>query len=905
MTSSLAQGTNDDPFIDNGLLCIPDLAGEPEFRWHPFQKASNFFELDNEPAWRKQDALPELRSDFFALDSQKESFPELEPSLESTSASENGEAVLSEKPAQEDEAGNDVWSWNEVIIGAVENKLATWESFLKPQAEEPRSAYLSEAGPVCFDAFITKDVSNKTIQTPKFLAKQDEFLRSIFELAIGRDSLFYRYDQTTSNFIQTTQELGLLGVSSEALEKAVKDAMDMGKGTRKLESFITEPKTTPLMIALSSALSDVLYAMKTQLDAWKRGVQSMLQFEQIIYRPHSLVRSLVQLIETSTSINHSPRDAIVQLMLESDNLAACNPWQSRLLRKLLGRFLAPLMSAIEAEVGLLSAHSTIEIRDLLSLDSKEDGLETSGAQDRILTAVEELVQESRSNLDILQYQQASHPALTSMRNSSSDLSFETSWEGILRIQKQAQEYENSLKKAILEYSQGSTLEVRDAKQPETADATPLGEDELILIDLDAPTALDKTLGGSHRILDSSLSEATIAALRFPSPVHQVDLEPPLSQCVELSCVPLLAAQSRLLSFSTLHLLFTTHSLRTHLSLQHRFQLLSDGLFASRLSRALFDPDQSTGEGRRKAEGTTGLRLQARDTWPPASSELRLVLMGILNESYQGGTNATDSVNDDLPGNLSFAIRDLSPEELEKCRDADSLEALDFLRLQYKPPAVLDRVITQSSLKKYDRIFKQMLRLLRMQAVAQSLLRDVAGAHSKIDQRTQRFRKDIQHFISTLAAYSSDDAVCVEWSRFKKLLEATEDAITRSDYGGTIAKAGSLSRLARIHEEVLDRIIRALFLDRRQAQVREVMNDIFGLILRLAGMVRMGSSDDDTEDMRNMHMEFKKQVGRVVRYLRSQGNASTEARHDTEAEGFIGEPPFEHLLVKLDMYGYYA
>ena len=75
----------------------------------------------------------------------------------------------------------------------------------------------------------------------------------------------------------------------------------------------------------------------------------------------------------------------------------------------------------------------------------------------------------------------------------------------------------------------------------------------------------------------------------------------------------------------------------HLGLQRSFHLLGDGVFVSRLTAALFDPEQASTERERGVmrSGTgMGLRLGSRGTWPPASSELRLALMGILGDCYQ-------------------------------------------------------------------------------------------------------------------------------------------------------------------------------------------------------------------------------------------------------------------------------
>ncbi len=911
MARNILPVPNEEAFILDGLLEIPDLVSERKLTWQPFQRASDLFARDFVLAKKKQECLPELRAEFFALDSHDEPLPELDSVEESTSTSETELDASNDESIQNDDMLEDVWSLKDVVSGTRENKLVNWGTFLDPQAEEPRTAYLSEAGPKCFDAVLATIVSGTNNKLPKVVAQHEDFLRSLFELGTGRKSLLYHFDTLSDRFVPATEAFGLPGISLEVHQDVLQEVLQIGNCMRRLRSFVAEPKVKPLSIALSSAISTVFYAVEAELQTYKSRTQSILQVKDIFSRPDCLMQTLQHLVKTFTTTD-SARDAIIKLTHESDKVNAHHVWQAQILHEILRRISAPWIFAMEAEVGLWPGLAASNLRPLLStggLQAQEQKSDSS--QETPLTAVEVVVSESRRCLEILSAQQADHPVLNSSSNCSSRLSWQVSWEGISRAQIRANEYEQALKAVILKYSGGTSTEAHHLRENETEHIFSEEEEGPILTNLDAPNVLDQDLGGRRSLKESRLYELTAAALtaevEFSYLPAQSELCPTLSQSLSLSLAPLLNAQSRLLSFSTLHLLFRTHSLRTHLFLQYRFQLMSDGTFASRLSRALFDPDQSTGEGRRTTEGTTGLRLQARDTWPPASSELQLVLMGILSESYPTTADSGRSSSDNLPGNLSFAIRDLSAEELEKCRDVSSVEALDFLRLQYKAPPVLDSVITQSSLRKYDKIFKYMLRLLRVQAVAQSLLLDVTGRNGRTDGRSQRFRIDIQHFVSTLAAYSSNDAISVEWSRFQELLANIEAAVNRGDYEGTIAMAGSLARLERLHEEVLDRIIRALFLNRRQAQVRDVIDGIFGLILRFAGIIKGNDDSDSMNRAKEMHLEFRRQVGKLAHYLHSQGSASTTRPHSSEANDRRAddEPPFEHLLLKLDMFGFYT
>lgn len=906
METSLVSTLKDEPFIFDGLLEIPDLVSHPTSEWRPLQQASSFFTLDFDLVGKKQEPLHELRTEFLEFDSHNEAITEYDLSLEWTSTSETGETVAKDELTPSDDLLDDIWSLQDVSNSTRQNRLVTWDTFPNSQNANPRPTYLSEAGPICFDAFLVTVASQKSLKRPKVNAHYQDFLQSLFELGIGRDSLFYRYDQVAAKFVPTTEDFALPGISYEVKQDVAQEALEMGKCVRNLEMFAVEPLLDPLATALGSAILTILYAVKAELQRSKSKAQSVLQIKKLFSRSNCLVQALQPLVRIITTTKGA-KVVLIKLTYESERLVSSHPWLAELLWAILRQVSAPWLSQVDAEIGLRPDHNASKLETLLFPAPGETMDEVVHENPDLLTPIDGLIIESKRCLEILRAEEVEHPVLRLSASPSLHSSWEASWQAISRTQKQANDYEQALREAVLKYGEGAETEARHQVQHEVDSELRPGEQNQILIDLDEPKVLSRDLGGASSIMESPLYRLTIEALdecrESPQLLAESELSPPLSQSLSLSLSPLLSAQSRLLSFSTLHLLFKTHSLRHHLSLQQRFQLMCDGPFVSRLSRALFDPDQYSGEGRRTAEGATGLRLQARDTWPPASSELRLVLMGILSESYHtGGTDSRNPNTNDLPGNLSFAIRDLSSSELDKVTNPSNLEALDFLRLQYKPPPAFSCIITETSLNKYDKIFKFMLRLLRLQTVAQTLLREVAGRSSSRDPRNHRLRLEMHHFITSLAAYAITHAIGIPWSRFQATLQDIESAIDTGNYEGTIAKAGSLSRLERLHEQVLDQMLRALFLDRRQAQVRDVIEHVFGLILRFSVMrKRKGKEvqEGQEEEVKDVHVEFQRQVGRVVRYLRSQAGAFSAM---SMGEGKV---PLEHLLLKLDMYGYYT
>jgi len=79
--------------------------------------------------------------------------------------------------------------------------------------------------------------------------------------------------------------------------------------------------------------------------------------------------------------------------------------------------------------------------------------------------------------------------------------------------------------------------------------------------------------------------------------------------------------------------------------------------------------------------------------------------------------------------------------------------------------------------------------------------------------------------------------------------------------------------------------------------------IFGLILRFAATVRADdvTTKDHDEKVQTMYKEFRKQIGRFIRYLRVQSDASTFGSSAGNGEA----PAFAQLLVRFNLFGDYS
>jgi hypothetical protein len=914
----LAFSQDNGPFSFERLLSLPAFLTQPSSGWQILDLNEHLFDGVFKQPDAQLPGLQELHTNYFHLQSQNIPLPEIESPSVSSAPSEFEETHAADVTSKEDpfDYDEDIWTLPDIARPKISATLTSWDSFLQPSYLAPRATYLSEAGPRAFDAALDEALRKVGKSLPSKVARPDKLIFSLFELGSGRQSGLFQWDDLNQTFVRRSEEFGLLETSQNVQEAYIENFISIGNTVRGLRDLVEENiallGSQRLATALWSALSVVLLATARFLERERRSVQSLLQLQELFHKPRLLFESL-NTIATIVKSEANASKTVARLINEAQQLSSGATWLEDVLSEVVLRTATPWVKTMANVVGL----SHLAFRESAPNDDGGAVTRETGSMHTILSHVlpkeiARLVGECETSLRLLQVHEPDHPLLASAKADKwPSLSWDRSWEAIEKLQHRANTYERSLKEAIEAFARGSfdpeieteavIIEVGAPAQKSVAQ-----DADTRLVDLESTTRWNLHLGMRQAMEDDDKLDSIVSTALTSDEGCLVPRTPQLNEALTLSISPLLKAQHRLLSCSVLHLLFKKHGFRSHLRLHHQFQLLADGSFAARLSQALFDPNQSSGEGQRKGQGKPGLRLQTRNTWPPASSELRLVLVGILSESFvpehakipaAKGRNLSDS--------MSFAIRDLSDGELEKCRDADSIHALDFLRLQYNPPsALLGSVLTPSSQRKYDGIFKHLLRLLRIRNVALTLIRDVSGRRSNsIPRSDHRFRIEIQFFISTLAEYTANFAIRVAWTGLQDLVDKVERCLDCNDFDGAVAMAGGLQRLTDMHDEALESMLRALFLDKKQVPARTLLEDIFGLILRFAAMVRAddATTKDDNEKARTMYKEFRKQVGRFTRYLRAQSDASTSRSSAGNGEALA----FAQLLVRLNLFGNYS
>ena len=879
------------------------------------------------------------------------SFEPSETTSDASSEKQNEYDATHGQHDDDDASPGDIWSIGMPERGNPEPPLRSWERYLDTTFHEPVSAYFTDSGAKGWDAALAHQARINGNGSPGRIARNVIFFRALIELGLGWNSVFYKYNYKKRRFDKNPLDVRISGVSLYALDKATDIIQQCGTDMLRARTFVSgvSAKSSPAMSAFSGAVAVVVHTLEKKLVS--RGFAeighdiSLLRIRALFERCGVLVSVLADMVDAVERAAASDAQIVSAILDRIAHFSHRYDWMHSILSELAVRTLQPWLDLVETWIGLRSEDpSFVELLKHGMGFVKLDQVEVPWKANPIPVRAEyryipeqmpylippeqaQSVYEVGKSLRLLKQSHPQHPIANECvlyDTRPPKLSCAISWQDIERMQHRAYDYESRIRAEVLKYNRRDTHgESICLPTPNQAAGVDPVDTTYAMFNIDDKLHCSSLPVNNPLEEDCKLEQSCVDAFEHYDS-FECSFGPELPSALSLSLSPVIASQALLIDFSCLHLLFKEHDLRYHLNLQWRFQLLGDGFFTSRLSSALFDPAMESGERRRgKARGSfhTGLRLGSRDTWPPASSELRLVLTSLLSECFPSkvdGSEADESAGRhdyEFPGGLSFAIRELSDEELVKCKDANAIEALDFLRLQYKPSAVLETILTPQSLHQYDVLLRHLLRLLRMVSVVGMLVRDSTSRGSLSGHPRnlfQRFRLEAQHFILALADYCFSVGVGSSWKRFEDALSRIEHCLDQGDIDGTIDAAHSVPMLRRYHEAVLDQMLFALFLNKRHAQVAKLLEGICSTILSFAVFSRLdgesGIRQENEELVSRLYASFRKRVGSLVHYLRQLNGAdlSSSKKVTGLATSSPAEPTsfFDHLLLRLDMRPYY-
>jgi hypothetical protein len=866
------------------------------------------------------------------------------------------------EPAVEIGEVDDIWLLPEETPLKTAN-YESWDSFDVIKNRVPHKTYITEAGSSVFDAAVSANRDYLHVgNSGDAVIGATVYAASLLALGLGRNSVLFTWNEEKQSFGSSLPRMRIPGYTAESLEGLSSIFMDCGKMTKFLQSFVRRAytkKNSPGQIALADAVSNLLRTIQSDLSESASENQSILQLQVLFGPVHSILTCFQRMVK-NVSASRNDESMLSTIFEEIQLLEHRTDSLREILIEILSRVSLPWLEFTCEWLGLRrqsglpvtkegNGKSFVNVTNREWIDDR--GIELQQRDyvldyDRVPSFISP--EDARTMFEVgrsLRFLMDHHPdhplakadVIASAKPPSLEWKF--SWQDIVAVEAKALQYEKDLTTAIRRFTKDSSLTKTDKAEHESRDAVfqldffGKPEEDMqahVLASIDAFNVPLK-----QNIVPDRLSDVLHPYLSSYHDALSDDasiFSPPISMTPLLAFNPLIAAQARIVNGTCMRMFFNSHNLREHLALQRSFHLFGNGVFSSKLSHALFDPELESAERHRgvaRSGGLMGLRLGGRDTWPPASFELRLALMGVLTESYVSTNPSYEPrgagyLETSLPGDISFALRDMSEEEIEKCMNADAIEALDFLRLSYKPPPPLEAVITPIILFKYDQIFKLLLRVIRMLYVVSALFRDATDRTSYwqgIDYVAQRFRIEAHHFVSSVSGYFFDTGIEATWRVFERKLDQVESRIN-GDENITLGQHEGLDKLRDYHERMVDRIMFALLLRKRQQPVMQLLQEIFGLILqfskhsrqRALGIKRKVGADDE---VRAMYRGFRKKVEVFISVCRGLSDKKEYGvRLPLDGRKLGGESLFDpsdlaeentigHLLARLEMSNYYS
>jgi hypothetical protein len=852
--------------------------------------------------------------------------PELE-SLDEFSLS------LDTPPPEEEDDDEDIW--RTALHSGPANKdvkFYSWERFEDTKHVDHQTSYITESGPETLDAALAKD--EEKVAAGRIL-REDVLIESLWSLGLGRSSILFTWDAKARTFVSAINDGRASGLSLVSATSLVNYFTMTGSTFLYLRYFVertfASTSSVPARVALATAISSVLSTFEDHLGKHSNAVKSLLQLQQLFNKPRQILIHVARIVDTTKSAKNNEQlcSILHHRVLELDE---DNEDLRRLSTEILCRVSNPSLELLGEWIGIKKAQDAVPITDradfiALEEDSEDQVMPTfifkPEAMPQFIDDEDaKAIFETGNSLWFLKRHHPEHP-LTSLNKfgiKPPELDWKFAWEDIEAISTKARAYEEDLRAAILKYAANVSSESDTPVYPTVDCPTHSTEpaSELAAAEEDLGDYFEKSIklfneapGCGLNTLPDGLQMLTVELLsgsRKEVPLSR--FSPPISLTSSLSFRPLLASQAKLVNATTLRLFFRSHQLRMHLSLQRQYHLLGDGVFSSRLASALFDPERESAErhkGMMRSGVHMGLQLGSRSAWPPASSELRLALMGVLSESFYSSAlyystlgkhgASTDKRKDqgELPGQLNFSIRQLSETEMEKIMDPDSQYALDFLRLQYVPPSPLNLIISSAALEKYDIIFKFLLRLLRMLFVVSHLPRLFP------DRDSQYFRMEAHHFVTAISTYIFQTGISEHWATFESYVTALETRMAEEDAAGELGTriTSGLESLKSTHEQCLDSIMFSLLLRRRQRKVMALLEDIFDLILLFSKKQRQEL--EVRESTKDIYSNLRGKIKVFISVCRGL----TGKKGYGKGRGTTEENTLERLVVLLEMNGYYA
>ncbi|KJX97908.1 gamma-tubulin complex component gcp6 like protein [Zymoseptoria brevis] len=752
----------------------------------------------------------------------------------------------------------DLWKIDEAI--AQSTSLHTWECFDgKDVCDSQATAFLSEASQSAFDA--AANLQSKHVG----VLPQDLVLRAMCNLAVGRPSSLFPWDSSKKKFRTTLPGASISGFTEMCSNNAAEAIMDMGNCIMRLRQFRDESlpraRSFPASRAMKHCVALVLSAIDESVSTGFASVESLLQLRHLVERPRSVLAVLYELCSTCETCL-SEESFISMVSNRVWDLADTGHDCHAIMYCILTKISAPWLERLSIDIGLCDpATSALDA----GLDHVQDNREHT--QGFLELADLDLIHETRVATRLLREVAPTCPLLgsTAPECLQAYASFADAASSAEKAAHTARCYEARMIQALAA-SPSSEPKLLSIHAQTTSYPPPAEQDGWLnpesnedYIARSASLMSCAIIDGNQTQGDELVRQVTLAChdQSATSPDNISGLTAEVSSSLMDRVRPMIATQHRLVNGVLLRSMLRDHHLREHLEVQRAHQLFGSGDFLTRLSTALFSPNAQSAERKRGVIPTgevLGLRLGASSDqrWPPASSELRLTLADVLQDTQNPRPSSRASKNtghQHVTFPISFAIRELSEEEIDRVLDVQSVHALDFLRLQYDPTPPVNAVLNLENLLSYDAIFRFLLKLVRQTYVTTNLPRDSFGSHAR---KAAIFAHRSRHFISVLMTHTMDLGIDAPWRHFLSSFDQLERNLAEEDAAADIGSktSTSIEGLRVLHTACLERIRNRLYLRRKHEKVRLAMEKVFTAILSCAALLtasgEVNAGDFETE-----------------------------------------------------------
>ncbi|THV05090.1 hypothetical protein K435DRAFT_850294 [Dendrothele bispora CBS 962.96] len=432
------------------------------------------------------------------------------------------------------------------------------------------------------------------------------------------------------------------------------------------------------------------------------------------------------------------------------------------------------------------------------------------------------------------------------------------------------------------------------------------------------------------------AEAVLQRFISGFPEDLPSITPTLHHLASLVFQPLLR-HATTLSSSLLSLFLSLPApldVHSHIKLMGSFVLLMSPEFKRRLSAALFsdsdsfvfESDHSSGQSfplrefRRRPVHNSNLTdkswpvglapaLLDKETWPPVDTDLSFFLRTVIVDSFVEMGAGEDKEGKDLDEDI--------PEDQDQdgWHNPMSIQALDYLYMDYKPPHPLEVIITPEILFKYQRMFTFLLRILRVEHALRAVFRMTTVSEKPIfptlvssRKLFLHFRFAAQSFISTLSGYVFDTAI---GGNFDPFLASLRPMSTETE---NHFKFSDVFSLANAHSKLLNDILTACLARTSQKAAGVLLRDTMELVLDFTVLTGELYRDRMEEYqaaplLENMYRQFRKKMASLVKILRGAVDKNVSLKASVEVPRAVGihdehrpvggSEALPHLLMRLD------